>query len=326
MTAPIRDNLHTLGAYLQGEKEANGGGRLAEVLSAIALASKAIAHKVRRARIGDDVIGEVGNTNVQGEQQQKLDVVANDLLMYTLSRCPAVAVCASEEEEDVVVVRPRSAGGEYCVLFDPLDGSSNIDVAAGVGTIFSVLRNEEDDEHTGRAALQPGSAQVAAGYVLYGSSVLLVLTLGHGVDMFVLDPDVGEFLLVSSGLSMPSEKKIRSLNGAYRKDFPEGYRAWLDYTESNGYASRYIGSMVADVHRTLLKGGVFVYPPTAGAPRGKLRLMYEANPMGLLAEQAGGAADTGAGRVLDVVPRELHQRVPVVLGSEGEVARVLAHL
>lgn len=326
MMGPTTDNLDTLSEYLRAAKERNGTGDAADVIEAIGLATKAIAHKVRRARIGGDVIGAIGATNIQGEEQQKLDVVSNDLMIHCLSRCPHVGVLGSEEEDEVVIVRPASAGGAYCVLFDPLDGSSNIDVAAGVGTIFSILRNNESDEDTAKAALQPGSAQVAAGYVLYGSSVLMVLTLGHGVDMFVLDPELGEFVLVQKSLEIPHEKKIRSINGAYRFDFSEGYQSYLKWTELNGYGSRYIGSMVADVHRTLLKGGVFLYPATTKAPGGKLRLMYEANPMSLLVEQAGGAAVTGDGRILDVLPTQIHQRTPVVLGSAGEVDKVLAHL
>jgi fructose-1,6-bisphosphatase I len=326
MSRHISENLDTLPDYLRAAKERNGTGCAAEVISAIGLASKAIARKVRRARIGDDIIGEVGATNVQGEEQQKLDVISNDLLIHCLTRCPHVGVIGSEEEDEVVVLRPASAGGEYCVLFDPLDGSSNIDVAAGVGTIFSILRNREPDEDSAKSALQPGSAQVAAGYVLYGSSVLMVLTLGHGVDMFVLDPELGEFVLVKTDLQIPHEKKIRSVNGAYRFDFSAGIQAYLTWTENNGYGSRYIGSMVADVHRTLLKGGVFLYPALATAPKGKLRLLYEANPMGMLVEQAGGSAITGSGRILDVEPNELHQRTPVILGSVGEVEKVLEHL
>lgn len=327
MSAGISENLHTLPEYLRAAKERNGTGNLPDVIAAIALASKSIANKVRRARITGDIIGEAGNINIQGEDQQKLDVISNELLVHCLSRCPRVAVLGSEEEDEVVVVRPRSAGGEFVALFDPLDGSSNIDVAAGVGTIFSIFRNNEEDEDTAKAALQPGSAQVAAGYVLYGSSVLLVLTLGHGVDMFVLDPDLGEFVLVEEGLDMPSEQKQRSLNCAYRLDFSQGYQNYLDWTERNGYTTRYIGSMVADVHRTILKGGVFLYPPTKKAPTGKLRLMYEANPMSMLMEQANGLASTGeGGRIMDVVPTELHQRVPVVMGSSTEVEKVLVHL
>ncbi|MCA9511633.1 MAG: class 1 fructose-bisphosphatase [Myxococcales bacterium] len=321
------DELDTLTEYLRAAKERNGSRNLPDVIAAIALASKSIANKVRRARLAGDVIGAVGTTNVQGEEQQKLDVIANDLLIHCLRRCPHVGVLGSEEEDEVVVVRPKSAGGDYVVLFDPLDGSSNIDVAAGVGTIFSILANDRDDEATDTAALQPGKAQVASGYVLYGSSVLMVLTLGHGVDMFVLDPDLGEFVLVQEGLQIPREKKIRSVNGAYRFDFSEGYQSYLVHTENHGYASRYIGSMVADVHRTLLKGGVFLYPPTKKAPKGKLRLMYEANPMSLLVEQAGGLASTGDGRrILDVAPGELHERTPVVLGSSAEVEKVLEFL
>lgn len=327
MSGAIRENLHTLPEYLRAAKERNGTGNLPEVIAAIALASKSISNKVRRARIADDVIGDANNVNVQGEDQQKLDVISNDLMIHCLERCPRIAALGSEEEDEAVVVRPRSAGGEFVALFDPLDGSSNIDVAAGVGTIFSIYRNHEEDEDTAKAVLQPGSKQAAAGYVLYGSSVLLVLTIGHGVDMFVLDPDLGDFVLVQQELAVPVEHKQRSINGAYRLEFPQGYQDYLDWTERNGYGSRYIGSMVADIHRTLLKGGVFLYPPTTRAPAGKLRLMYEANPMSMLIEQAGGLASTGeGGRILDVVPTELHQRVPVVIGSAREVENVLKHL
>ena len=323
----MSENGDTLAEYLRSAKERNGTGNAADVVSSIGAATRAIAAKVQRARLGDDIIGAVGHTNVQGEEQQKLDVVSNDLLIEALERCPHVGVLGSEEEDEVVVVRPKSEGGDYVVLFDPLDGSSNIDVAAGVGTIFSILRNHESDADTANAALQPGSAQIAAGYVLYGSSVLMVLTLGHGVDMFVLDPDRGEFILVQQELAIPREKKIRSINGAYRFDFSQGYQDYLAFTEKTGYGSRYIGSMVADVHRTLLKGGVFLYPATTKSPGGKLRLMYEGNPMSFLVEQAGGQAVTGPeGRILDVVPGGLHQRVPVVLGSAGEVDKVLEHL
>ena len=321
----IRENLMTLHAHLQSKKHlARDDSDLSGVIAAISVATKSIAGKVRRARI-EDVLGDVGDVNVQGEEQQKLDVISNDLMMHCLGRCSSVAVCASEEEEHGVVFRPRGDGGEFCVLFDPLDGSSNIDVAAGVGTIFSILGNSADVD--GEASLlQPGSRQLAAGYVLYGSSVLLVLTLGDGVDMYVLDPTLGEYVLVKEHLEIPASKKIYSLNEAYIEDFPAGYQRYLDYAHKSDYASRYIGSMVADVHRTLLKGGVFLYPPTGKNPGGKLRLMYEANPMALLVEQAGGAAATGEQRILDVVPREIHQRCPVILGSSNEVEHVTRHL
>lgn len=322
-----RENLVTLDHHLRTCKRMSGEAvsELYPVIASIALACKAIASKVRRARI-EDVIGQAGDVNVQGEEQQMLDVISNDLLVQTLSDCPSVAVVASEEEDEAVVIRPRSDGGRFAVLFDPLDGSSNIDVAAGVGTIFSVLRNEQPDEHTARAVLQPGTHQVAAGYVLYGSSVLLVLTLGDGVDMFVLDPILGEFVLVVEQVQVPPIKKIYSVNEAYREEFPEGVQRYLDGAHADGYALRYIGSMVADVHRTLLKGGVFLYPQTIKAPSGKLRLMYEGNPMALVIEQAGGAAGTGEGRILEIEPAELHQRCPVILGSAGEVEAVVRHL
>lgn len=323
---PIRENLTTLHDHLSSKPELRQGpGDLGGVLGTIALACKSIANKVRRARV-EDVLGQVGDTNVQGEQQEKLDVISDDLLIHCLSQRSDVAVVASEEQEKPVVLRTASEGGAFCVLFDPLDGSSNINVAVGVGTIFSVLRNEESDDDTAKAVLQPGSSQVASGYVLYGSSVLMVLTTGSGVDMYVLDPVLGDFVLVEEGLRMPDTKKIYSLNEAYRKAFPQGYNDYLEFTHTNGYAARYVGSMVADVHRTLIKGGVFLYPPTEANPEGKLRLMYEANPIGFVVEQAGGKCTTGSGRMLDVTPNQIHQRTPVILGSTGEVDAVERHL
>jgi len=189
-----------------------------------------------------------------------------------------------------------------------------------------IARRHAGVKHTARAVLQAGERQVAAGYVLYGSSVLMVLTTGAGVDMYVLDPVLGDFVLVKQQLQIPAAKKVYSINEAYRDDFPAGVQRYLDEAHASGYALRYIGSMVADVHRTLLKGGVFLYPPTAKAPDGKLRLMYEGNPMSLVIEQAGGASGTGAGRILELVPGELHQRCPVILGSPDEVERVLGYL
>lgn len=321
-TRAIRENLTTLRDQLAVRKCDEG---LVEVIDSIALAGKAIAAKVRRARI-EDVIGAVGSENLHGEEQQKLDVISNDLLVHTLSRCTGVAFVASEEEDDVIVLRPSGAGGRYGVLFDPLDGSSNIDVAVSVGTIFSILPNDASDDATEQAALQPGTRQVAAGYILYGSSVCMMVATDGPVDMFVLDPHLGEFVLVKEGVQLPDAKKIYSLNEAYVHDLPEGYRAYLDWAHRSGYSSRYIGSMVADVHRTLLKGGVFLYPPTTKSPNGKLRLMYEANPMALLVERAGGVAAAGRERILEIRPGELHQRTSVVLGSRDEVEAVTRQL
>jgi fructose-1,6-bisphosphatase I len=324
--ARIAENLTSLRGHLTAKKQA--GGRHAEVagvIDAIALAGKALAHKVRRARV-DDVLGEVGETNLHGEKQQKLDVIADQLLLQCLRERSDVALFASEEREDPVVLRPASDGGRFCVLVDPLDGSSNVDVAVSVGTIFSILPNDQSDETTERATLQPGSNQLAAGYILYGSSVVMLLTMGDGVDMFVLDPLVGDFLLVWEGLRIPDERKIYSINEAYVNDFDAGLRDYLEFAHGAGYSARYVGSMVADVHRTLIKGGVFLYPATRKAPEGKLRLMYEGNPMAFVVEQAGGAAAAGRGRILDVVPEHLHQRTPVILGSAAEVEQVTRRL
>jgi fructose-1,6-bisphosphatase I len=322
--AGFEENLTTLETYLRSAKAMRGNGALAQVLTAIGLAGKVVAQKVRRARV-EDVLGEVGGTNIFGESQQKLDVMADEFLRRCLAGAPSVAAIASEEAEEAVILRPPADGGEFCVFFDPLDGSSNVDVGVGVGTIFGVNRVPEGRDPA-YALLQPGAKQVAAGYVLYGSSVLLVITLGDGVDMFVLDPHLGDFVCVSSGLRIPDKKKIYSINEGYLNDFPAAYRRYLDHAHANGYSGRYIGSMVADVHRTLLKGGVFLYPPTAANPDGKLRLLYEANPMAFVIEQAGGVAAAGLERILDVEPRNIHQRVPVLMGSSGEVALVTREL
>jgi fructose-1,6-bisphosphatase I len=318
----MSDNLTTLGTHLRTRKEI---GTLADVIEAIALAGKAIAQRVRRARI-DDVIGEIGLVNLHGEHQQKLDVLSDELLTQSLRACPAVALYASEEQDGAVVLGTEAAGAEYCVIADPLDGSSNIDVAVSVGTIWSVQRHAKTEAAAEASVLQAGRSQVAAGYVLYGSSVVLVLSVGQGVSMYVLDPMLGEFVLVKDDIRLPTEKKIYSVNEAYVNDFDAGIQAYLDWAHGAGYAARYIGSMVADVHRTLLKGGVFLYPAMKKAPEGKLRLLYEGNPMAYVIEQAGGAGSTGQGPLLDVEPKKLHQRTPVVLGSTGEVEHVLRHI
>jgi fructose-1,6-bisphosphatase I len=302
-------------------------GTFSWILSALSISAKIIADKVRRARL-ENVLGSVGTENVQGEVQQKLDVLANDVLLGTLGGREGVAIVASEENEEPVILREDSEGiPRYCVLFDPLDGSSNLDICGGVGTIFSIL------QHNGRAGrahdslLQPGTRQVAAGYVLYGSSTVFVLTIGQGVDMFVLDPSIGAFMRVERNLQIPAGNKTYSVNEGNRKTFPEGYQRYLDWAQSNDYSGRYAGAMVADVHRILLKGGVFLYPPTKKAPDGKLRLMYEANPMAMIIEQAGGKVFAAPGRrVMDIQPAAIHQRTPVILGATDQVALVLAHL
>jgi len=324
------DNLTTLQTHILAEEQRYPGatGDFSWILSAISLAAKAIANKVRRARL-EDVLGEHGDANIHGETQQRLDVISNEIIMRCLGDRANVAMLASEEDENPVVLRNREEGGRYCVLFDPLDGSSNLGFGVGVGTIFSVLRSDGSSDGgttTKPGYLQPGTRQAAAGYILYGSSVIFVLTTGNGVDMFALDMSIGAFVLVQRGLTLPKSKKIYSVNEAYINNFPDGYKRYLEYAHENGYSSRYIGSMVADIHRTLLLGGVFLYPPTSNHPEGKLRLMYEANPMAMIMEQAGGTASAGTQRILDIEPTNLHQRTSVVMGSPDEVEHVVSRL
>jgi fructose-1,6-bisphosphatase I len=328
LTRASRDNLTTLQSHLLAEEAQREGehGTLAWILSALSLSAKVISAKMRRARI-DDVLGALDSENVQGERQQKLDVIANETLLRCLGGREGVAIVASEENEEPVVIAQRLDGqGRYCVLFDPLDGSSNLDTCGGVGTIFSILRYERGMGDPKAALLQPGRAQVAAGYMLYGSSTVFVLTTGSGVSMFVLDTVIGAFVRVADRMRVPTAGKTYSLNEGNRPTFPDGYQRYLEWAQSSGYSSRYAGAMVADVHRVLIQGGVFLYPPTKKAPKGKLRLMYEANPMSMVLEQAGGKAYAGTQRLLDVEPSELHARTSVILGSPAEVEHVLRFL
>ncbi len=327
---PVRDDVRimTLQSHILEEQRHHpqASGTFSWILSAMSISAKIIADKVRRARL-ESVLGSVGTENVQGEVQQKLDVLANEVLLGILGGREGVAIVASEENEEPVILREDSNGmPRYCVLFDPLDGSSNLDICGGVGTIFSILAHNRATS-ANDSLLQPGVRQVAAGYVLYGSSTVFVLTIGKGVDMFVLDPSIGSFMRVERNLSIPEGNKTYSLNEGNRKTFPDGYQRYLDWAQSNDYSSRYAGAMVADVHRILLKGGVFLYPPTKKAPEGKLRLMYEANPMAMIIEQAGGRAFAAPGqRILDIQPGAIHERTPVVLGATDQVALVMAHL
>jgi fructose-1,6-bisphosphatase I len=311
----------------QQERFPEATGTLTWVLSAISISAKMIAAQVRRARL-EDVLGSVGNQNVQGETQQKLDVIANEILLRNLGGRHGVAVVASEENDEALVLREQDDGEtRYVVMFDPLDGSSNLDIAGGVGTIFSILRKDRRSQKMEDSLLQPGLRQVAAGYVLYGSSTVMALTIGSGVDMFVLDHAIGAFVRVAEGMRIPPKNKCYSLNEGNRLSLPEGYQRYLHWAQENGYSSRYVGAMVADVHRILIQGGVFMYPPTKKAPKGKLRLMYEANPMAFIVEQAGGKALAGPGqRILEVKPTEIHQRTCVILGSSEEVDAVVAML
>jgi fructose-1,6-bisphosphatase I len=303
-------------------------GQLTSVLSGITLATKIIADHVRRAGLVD-ILGFTGQTNVQGEIVHKLDLIANETIARCLGYRDNVGIMVSEEDDEPRILKELSSKAKYIVLFDPLDGSSNIDVNVSIGTIFSVLQRRRGVE-AGKVMdhiLQPGLKQVAAGYVIYSSSTVMAYTTGDGVHMFTLDPSIGAYRLSREGVTMPSGGKTYSVNEAYRSQFPDGIQEYLDWVktdEAGGYGLRYIGSLVADFHRTLLKGGVFLYPPTKKAPQGKLRLLYEANPLAFIAEQAGGAATNGRQRILKVEPTALHERTPLIIGSKAEVDRVLS--
>lgn len=302
----------------------SASGEFSWLLSGITLATKMIEAKVRRAGLSD-ILGSQGEVNVQGEVQQKLDVYANEALMYCLGLRRSIGVLASEENQHATVVPHESPSAKYAVVFDPLDGSSNIDVNVSVGTTFSVSRKPDGASLSDPAdwVLQPGSRQVAAGYVVYGSSTVLIYSAGNGVHGFTLDPMVGAYVLSHENIRMPRQGGYYSVNEAYKPIMPAPYKTFInrlrDGELGRKYASRYIGSMVADFHRTLLKGGVFMYPPTQDHPQGKLRLLYEANPVAFLAEQAGGQALAGHERVLDLQPESIHQRTPLVVGGSVEM-------
>lgn len=325
--------LLTVQQHILEEQRRNhpqASGEFSWLLSGITLATKIVAAQVRRAGISADVLGATDSQNVQGETVQKLDVIANQTLLQFLGNRGNVAIMASEENDDPIVVERDRAHGRYVVVFDPLDGSSNIDVNVSVGTIFSVLRREPDPDcsrDTTADVLQPGYKQVAAGYVVYGSSTMLVYTTGHGVFGFTLDPSIGAYLLSHERVTMPDSGTQYSVNEANFEGFPLAYRKFLMQARSGAlgrtYSSRYIGSLVADFHRTLLKGGIFLYPPTNSHPKGKLRLLYEANPVAFLAEQAGGMATNGTDRILDIEPTSLHQRTPLIVGSKTEVGHLM---
>jgi fructose-1,6-bisphosphatase I len=300
-------------------------GDLSRILYDLALAAKMIANKVRRAGLAD-VLGETEMTNVQGETQQKLDVLANTIMIKALDHGGRLAAMASEEETDIIQIPDKFRAGKYVLLFDPLDGSSNIDVNVPVGTIFSVLRKTSRGPRGEMSdMLQPGRQQVAAGYVIYGSSTMLVYSTGQGVHGFTLDPSLGEFLLSHDNIRTPARGRYLSVNDSYESMWDEPTRTLIrKYRGMDGdrkpLSGRYVGSLVADFHRNLLGGGVFAYPANAQSRKGKLRLLYEANPLAFICEQAGGAAIDGHGPVLDIRPTELHQRTPLYIGSADEIA------
>lgn len=310
---------------LQEQRRFTGAsGEFSWLLSGITLATKLIEAKVRRAGLSD-ILGVQGDTNVQGEIQQKLDVYANDMLLHALSVRESVAIMASEENEHPILAHGGSPHAKYIVVFDPLDGSSNIDVNVSVGTTFSILKRARplDEPVSANEVLQPGDQQLAAGYVLYGSSTMLVYSAGNGAHGFTLDPAVGAFVLSHPNIRIPESGPYYSMNEAHLDRAPVAYRKYVAGLRSgefgHRYASRYIGSMVSDFHRTLLKGGVFLYPPNDERPEGKLRLLYEANPVAYIAEQAGGQASNGRERILGIQPHSIHQRTPLVVGSPAEM-------
>lgn len=299
-------------------------GELSGLLYDLALAAKMIANKVRSAGLAD-ILGATADHNVQGEIQQKLDVISNDIIIKAMDHAGRLCAMASEEEPDIIQIPDGFRCGKYCLLFDPLDGSSNIDVNVPVGTIFSVVRKitrgtrgELED------MLQPGRRQVAAGYVIYGSSTMLVYTTGQGAHGFTLDPSIGEFLLSHPNIKMPDQGRYLSVNDSYEQHWDEETRALMRRYrgldgEREAMNARYVGSLVADFHRNLLGGGLFAYPANTKSPNGKLRLLYEANPLAFIAEQAGGLAIDGSRRILDVEPSGLHQRTPLFMGSKNDV-------
>jgi fructose-1,6-bisphosphatase I len=325
----------TLGQFVI-EKQADfpyDKGKLARLVRDIGLAAKIVNREVNKAGLMD-ILGTAGTTNIQGEGQQKLDIYANEQFIAALQSGGECCIVASEENEEIIRIDSKiSNRAKYVVAIDPLDGSSNIDVNVPVGTVFSIYRRLS----TGGLAvlddvLQKGTEQVAAGYIIYGSSTMLVYTTGEGVNGFTLDPSIGEFCLSHPELRIPKRGNIYSINEGNYVHFPHGVKQYIKYcqaedTDTNRpYSSRYIGSMVADLHRNLIKGGIFIYPETASAPNGKLRLVYECNPLAFVIEQAGGRATNGIKRILDLEVTELHQRSSIFIGSEEMVLTAEAML
>lgn len=325
-----RFKVTTLGQFIiERQQEIPGAkGEFSRLLRDIGIAAKIISREVNKAGLAE-ILGEAGHDNVQGEDVKKLDVIANDLMIDCLSRGGECCAIGSEETEDIIHINtPQAKDAKYIVMMDPLDGSSNIDVNVSIGTIFSIFQRNTP---TGSPAtkddfLQPGNQCLAAGYMIYGTSTMLVYSTGHGVNGFTLDPSIGEFCLSHPNIRIPENGKIYSVNEGNKADFPEGLIKYVEWCQQNDketnrpYSSRYIGSMVADLHRNLLKGGIFIYPMTAKKPEGKLRLLYECVPMAFIVEQAGGRAMDGYGkRILDLVPEKLHQRTPILIGSVNMV-------
>jgi fructose-1,6-bisphosphatase I len=320
----------TLGQFIIQRQEdfPYAKGELSRLLRDIGIASKIVNREVNKAGLVD-ILGEYGTTNIQGEQVKKLDVYANEQFIAALSAGGETCAIASEENDDLVPITTKvSKNAKYIVCVDPLDGSSNIDVNVSVGTILSIYRRIDSNQPvTEEDFFQQGTAQVAAGYVIYGSSTMLVYTTGRGVNGFTLDPSIGEFCLSHPDMKCPDSGYLYSINEGNYAHFPDGVKQYIKYcqiddpTTGRPYSSRYIGSLVADFHRNLLKGGIFIYPSTAKSPKGKLRLLYECNPLAFIIEQAGGKASDGQRRILELVPTSLHQRTPLFIGSGQMVTK-----
>ncbi|MGF1904900.1 class 1 fructose-bisphosphatase [Aliivibrio salmonicida] len=324
--------IRTLGEFIVAKQHdfPHASGELSSLIGSIKLAAKIVNREINKAGLVD-ITGASGDKNIQGEQQQKLDIYANDKFKAALENRDQVCGVASEEEDEAVAFNKElNKNAKYVVLMDPLDGSSNIDVNVSVGTIFSIYRRISPigSPATEEDFLQPGNKQVAAGYIIYGSSTMLVYTTGNGVHGFTYDPSLGVFCLSHEDMKIPQDGNIYSINEGNYIRFPEGVKQYLKYcqeikpAENRPYTSRYIGSLVADFHRNLLKGGIYLYPSTQAYPNGKLRLLYECNPMAMLIEEAGGKATSGEERILDITPTELHQRVPFFVGSINMVDKV----
>ncbi len=320
----------TLGEFIIEKQEdfKYSSGELSRLINSIRLAAKVVNYKVNKAGLVD-IVGAVGEQNIQGEDQQKLDVFANDTFIQTLINREIVCGIASEESDDFIIIKGKDEchNNKYVVLMDPLDGSSNIDVNVSVGTIFSVFRRVTPigSPVTIEDFLQPGINQVAAGYVIYGTSTMLVYTTGRGVNGFTLNPAIGTFYLSHPNMQFPEDGNIYSINEGNYVHFPQGVKDYIKYCQleegDRPYTSRYIGSLVSDIHRNIIKGGIYIYPTSSKAPNGKLRLLYECNPMAFLAEQAGGKASDGYQRIMEIQPTELHQRVPFFCGSKNMVTK-----
>lgn len=320
----------TLGEFIiENQSEFKySSGELSRLINSIRLAAKVVNHEVNKAGLVD-ILGAAGDVNIQGEDQQKLDVYANEAFIKTLTNREIVCGIGSEEEDDFITIKGRNEKNDnkYVVLIDPLDGSSNIDVNVSVGTIFSIYRRvtPEGTPVTLEDFLQPGDKQVAAGYIIYGTSTMIVYTTGHGVNGFTLNPAIGTYYLSHPNMRFPEMGKIYSVNEGNYVHFPQGVKDYIKYCqeeeEDRPYTARYIGSLVSDIHRNMIKGGIYIYPNTAKDPEGKLRLLYECNPMAFLVEQAGGKASNGFQRIMEIKPKELHQRVPFFCGSKAMVEK-----